>query len=87
MLGLFSGLQALGIESLFQRNLPPRIRGVMMSYLRFFIIAGQGLFGAAAGYVFDKKGPSAPFTLVAILDAAFVIIFLIFMCRRRSLST
>ena len=78
---MFSGLQSLGIESLFQRNLPKHIRGVMLSFLRFCIITGQALFALVAGYVFDYYGPSAPFSFVALLDVAFVLVVLVFVCR------
>ena len=80
-LSLAAGLQTLGIESLFQRNLPKKIRGVMLSYLRFNIILGQAVFGLIAGFIFDKLGPAAPFSFVAFLDWAFIAMVIVFIYR------
>ena len=34
----------------------------------------------AAGYLFDKVGPKAPFVLIGVIDVCFVLIFCTFLC-------
>ena len=66
-----------GVRTLYQRDIPQNIRGLMMALLEATGVLGIALFAFVAGYLFDKIGPSSPFNMVAIVDFIFVLAILI----------
>lgn len=63
-----SEAQGLIIASWYFRKMNKEVRGNMTNLMSIFSTAGQVLFVAATGKAFDIYGPSAPFSLLAILD-------------------
>jgi len=64
------------IESLYAKNLPKDIRGVMNGLQSFAGALGGLWFTKLGGYVYDVYGPRSPFLLVAMVNIVFVVFVL-----------
>ena len=73
LLVVTSSVQVISIESYFIKGLPKEVRGAMTLTLTFFCGLAATLFNYVGGPIFDKVGPTAPFSLTAILDGVFFI--------------
>ncbi len=75
-----STFQFICVYALFLRNLPNNVRGVMLSAYVFVGSVGTTIFALAGGFMFDKLGPSSPFTYVSILDLIVFAFAIILIC-------
>ncbi len=64
------------IESLYAKNLPKDIRGVMNGLQSFAGALGGLWFTKLGGYAYDIYGPRSPFLLVAVVNLLFVVFVL-----------
>ena len=77
---IVSFLLDIGNESVMERNLTKNTRAIMISFYDCAGVAGTIVFAFIAGALFDKVGPAAPFTLLAVLDFAFILLVMLFAC-------
>ena len=77
---LFSTLQFVFVNAFFLKNMPSDIRGTMIGAFYFFGNIGCTLFAMIGGIMFDKIGPSSPFTLIAICDLIVCILAIVLAC-------
>ena len=82
---LASSIQFIAIQSYFMRSLPNAIRGTMLGVYNLFANIGIAAFTLVGGIMFDRIGPSSPFTLVSICDLTiFIFAIVLFFCKKTS---
>ena len=77
---LFSTLQFVFVNAFFLKNMPNDIRGTMIGVFYFFGNIGCTVFALVGGIMFDRLGPSSPFTAIAACDSIVCILAVALAC-------
>ena len=70
-------------DSIFFKLLPKESRGLLTGVYSITGQLGILFYSLAGGYLFDNKGPTAPFVLLGIIDMSFVLVFSVFVCYEK----